>query len=332
MSKRPNSLAPAPRATAAKPAVGPRRRNAPLKKHDAARIEEIFRRFARGASRPEGRTRLYEPLHAAGRCGVVGAGDRRRRQQGDAGACSRSPIRRRKCSTLGEDKIRELIKTIGLYRTKAKHVDRAVAAAGRGIRRRRAAGPRGAGVAAGRRPQDRQCGDEHRLRRADRSRSTRIFSASQTAFRWRRARRRSRSSAALRAIVPAILQDARASLADPARTLCLQGAPARMRALPHRRSMRLSGQERVRLRPGLVRSEGRTGQKAVSRETPHPIARPARRPAPTPQSPDRPSPRAAQRSARLRSHRLDLTPRALQGWANPATARRRWSRSSPCRY
>ena len=33
-----------------------------------------------------------------------------------------------KMAALGEDRVRELIKTIGLFRTKAKNVDRAVAA------------------------------------------------------------------------------------------------------------------------------------------------------------------------------------------------------------
>ena len=72
-----------------------------------------------------------------------------------------------KMAALGEDHVRDLIKTIGLFRTKAKNVvalshilvDRA--------RRPGAALARGAGGAAGRRPQDRQCRAQRRLRRAD---------------------------------------------------------------------------------------------------------------------------------------------------------------------
>ena len=40
-----------------------------------------------------------------------------------------------KMAALGEDRVRELIKTIGLFRTKAKNVDRAVAEADRRARR-----------------------------------------------------------------------------------------------------------------------------------------------------------------------------------------------------
>ena len=121
MSKRPNASAPAPRATAAKPAVGPRRRNAPLKKHDAARIEEIFRRFAAALPVPKGELDYMNPFTLL--VAVVLSA-----QATDAGVnkatkalfqLADSP---RKMLDLGEDKIREMIKTIGLYRTKAKHV------------------------------------------------------------------------------------------------------------------------------------------------------------------------------------------------------------------
>ena len=46
----------------------------------------------------------------------------------------------------------------------------------------------------------------------------------------------------LEKIIPARLQTACASLADPAWPVCLQGAPARMRTLPDRRSLPMAGQ------------------------------------------------------------------------------------------
>ena len=69
--------------------------------------------------------------------------------------------------------------------------------------RRGAARPRGAGDAARRRAQDRQCRAERRLRRSRPSRSTRISSASPTAPGWRRARRRCAVETGLERIVPA---------------------------------------------------------------------------------------------------------------------------------
>ena len=59
---------------------------------------------------------------------------------------------------LGEKKLIDHIKTIGLFRIKAKNVMAPVPAADREARRRGAAHPRGAAGAARRRPQDGQCG------------------------------------------------------------------------------------------------------------------------------------------------------------------------------
>ena len=121
MSKRPKASAPAPRAAATKPADGPRRRSAPLKKHDAGRIEEIFRRFAAALPVPKGELDYVNPftllvavvLSAQATDSGVNKATKALFQLAD------SP---QKMLALGEDKIRELIKTIGLYRTKAKHV------------------------------------------------------------------------------------------------------------------------------------------------------------------------------------------------------------------
>jgi hypothetical protein len=68
---------------------------------------------------------------------------------------------------LGEQKLIEHIKTIGLFRTKAKNVIALSAAPAGTARRRGAAYARGAGGAAGRRAQDRQRGAERGLRRGD---------------------------------------------------------------------------------------------------------------------------------------------------------------------
>ena len=81
--------------------------------------------------------------------------------------CSRSPTRPQKMLALGEERVAELIRTIGLYRTKAKNIIAPVGAADRAAWRRGAAQPRGAGGAARGRPQDRQRRAQRRLRRAD---------------------------------------------------------------------------------------------------------------------------------------------------------------------
>ena len=115
-----------------------------------------------------------------------------------------STRRRRRCSpladtpekmvALGEDKVRELIKTIGLFRTKAKNVDRAVAEADRRARRRGAAHRarrwRRCPASAARPPTS--CSTSRSASRP--SRSTRTSSASATAPAWRPARTRSRWS------------------------------------------------------------------------------------------------------------------------------------------
>ena len=72
-----------------------------------------------------------------------------------------------KMAALGEERVRELIKTIGLYRTKAKNVvalsKKLIEEHGGEVPRTRAA----LEALPGRRPQDRERGAQHRLRRAD---------------------------------------------------------------------------------------------------------------------------------------------------------------------
>ncbi|MGA2638923.1 endonuclease III [Methylocella sp.] len=96
------------------------RKGAGAKKQDAARIEEIFRRFAAALPVPKGELEYVNPFTLL--VAVVLSA-----QATDSGvnkatkalfAIADAP---QKMLALGEDKLRELIKTIGLYRTKAKH-------------------------------------------------------------------------------------------------------------------------------------------------------------------------------------------------------------------
>ncbi len=80
---------------------------------------------------------------------------------------------------LGEDSVRDFIKTIGLYRNKARNVielsRQLIANHGGEVPR----ASRGAGGVAGRRPQDRQRRSQRRLRRADDGRRYARFSCGQ---------------------------------------------------------------------------------------------------------------------------------------------------------
>ncbi len=100
---------------------GPKRRGGRTKKPDAARIAEIFRRFAEANPHPRGELEHLNPYTLL--VAVVLSA-----QATDAGvnkatrplfAIADTP---EKMLALGEDKVREMIKTIGLFRTKAKNV------------------------------------------------------------------------------------------------------------------------------------------------------------------------------------------------------------------
>ena len=95
---------------------------------------------------------------------------------------------------LGVEGLEHYIKTIGLYRSKARHL---VEASRMLVEHHGGEVPRSAGRtggAAGRGPQDGQRGAQRSLRRSRPSRWTRTSSGSATAPAWRRARRRSRSN------------------------------------------------------------------------------------------------------------------------------------------
>jgi endonuclease-3 len=88
---------------------------------DAAIVDEIFRRFAKAQPHPRGELHYRNPFTLL--VAVVLSA-----QATDAGVNKATPALFALADTpdkmvaLGEDKIRELIKTIGLYRTKAKNV------------------------------------------------------------------------------------------------------------------------------------------------------------------------------------------------------------------
>ena len=198
-----------------------------------------------GASRPPVRRRRpNSSTSIRSRCWSRSCCPRRRptrRQQGDAARCSSSPTRRRRWSQLGEDALRDLIKTIGLFRTKAKNVialskrwssdhggevphDREALEALPGVGRKTAnvvlnvafGEPTIAvdthifrvanrtGLAPGKTPLEVELGSSSRARR---------------------------------------IQAARASLADPARPLHLHRAPAAVREMRHRRSVQMAGED-----------------------------------------------------------------------------------------
>ena len=99
-----------------------------------------------------------------------------------------------KMLALGEDKVRDYIKTIGLYRNKAKNVialsEKLIAEFGGEVPRTRAR----ARVAARRGPQDRQCRAQHGVRRTHHGGRYPRVPRRQSHRAWRRAIRRSRWS------------------------------------------------------------------------------------------------------------------------------------------
>jgi len=121
MPLKPTSRAPSA-ATGGKPASPARRRAASARsRYTAAEVEALFRRFAEAEPEPKGElyaTNTFTLLVAV----VLSA------QATDAGVNKATPELFRRADTpakmvaLGEEQIRDLIKTIGLYKTKAKNV------------------------------------------------------------------------------------------------------------------------------------------------------------------------------------------------------------------
>jgi endonuclease III len=96
-------------------------RGAPPKPPDPARIAEIFRRFAAADPSPKGELDYVNPytllvaVALSAQATDVGVNKATR----ELFALADTP---QKMLALGEDKVRAMIQTIGLYRTKAKHV------------------------------------------------------------------------------------------------------------------------------------------------------------------------------------------------------------------
>jgi len=110
-----------PKPAKTKPAKTPPKTARPTKASEAARIDEIFRRFEAAEPHPKGELEhlnVFTLLVAV----VLSA------QATDAGVNKATPAlfaaadTPQKMLALGEDEVREMIKTIGLFRTKAKNV------------------------------------------------------------------------------------------------------------------------------------------------------------------------------------------------------------------
>ena len=186
---------------------------------------------------------------------------------------------------LGEEALKRHIKTIGLFNTKAKNVIALSQALIDRLWRRGAARPRRARDAARRRPQDRQCRPQHRLRRGDFAVDTHIF---RVCNRTGLAPGKTPLEVELKLekVTAAAVPPRRAPLADPARPLHLQGAEARMLALPGDRPLPLqaedaaaeglSAKRRSNRRLGrqqfILRQAGRAGGVAADRSRSRPIA------------------------------------------------------------
>ena len=158
------------------------------------------------------------------------------------GRCSSTSKRPSRWSNSARSALRDAIKTIGLFNTKAKNVIALSQGADRRSRRRSARAPakncRSFPASAARPPTS--CSTPRSARRP--SPSTRTSSASATAPASRPARRR-RGRSQAREDRPAAVPPRRPPLADPARPLHLQGAAARMLALPGDRPLPLQAED-----------------------------------------------------------------------------------------
>ena len=163
------------------------------------------RRFSQPSPRPTPNPRAnwsrptpspcWSPWCCRRRRPMPGSTRRRRR-------CSSWPTRRQKMVELGVERITELVKTIGLLPQQGQERLRAEPDPRRAVRRRGAGGPRGAGIAARRRAEDRQCGAQHRLRAADHRGRHASVPRRQPHRAGAGQGRRSRSSSALLKVVP----------------------------------------------------------------------------------------------------------------------------------
>ena len=247
----------------------------------ADEVREIFRRFS--VQRPEPKGELEHVNAFTLLVAVVLSA-----QATDAGvnkatralfAVADTP---QKMLALGEDKVGDYIRTIGLWRNKAKNVIALSRGADPRPWRRGAGRPRCAGQAARRRPQDRQCRAQHGVRPATPWRSTRTSCGIGNRIGLAPGKTPDQVEARLVKIIPDEFMLPRPPLADPARPLCLQGAQAGLPALRHRRHLQVTG--KVDKRAGTAGAAGRSrsdrsrrggGRGSVGASRTSPAARPA---------------------------------------------------------
>ena len=230
----------------AKPAAavkgkGPR----PVPAPDPAIVRKIFERFRAADPAPRSELEYVDPVHPARRRRPLRPGDRCRGQQGDAGAVCRRRHAGRKCWRFGEARLRDMVKTIGLYRNKAKNIIALSAKLVEETRRR------GAALAGKFSKPCRKWGARPPMSCSTPPSASRVIAVDTHVFRvanripLARGKTPSRGRARARKDRGGAIQAPRPSLARSARALRLQGASARMRALHHRGSVPLAGEEGV---------------------------------------------------------------------------------------
>ncbi len=269
-------------------------------------IAEFYRRLAETRPIPQTELEFINPFTLAGAV-VLSA------QATDAGVNKATPAlfaladTPQKMLALGEERVIGLIRTIGLFRTKAKNL---IALSRILVERHDGAVPRerealealpGVGrktasvvmnVAFG---EPTIAVDTHIFRVANRTGLARRQDPAPGRARARKAH-------------PAPIQGLRPSLADPARALCVQGAQARMPGLRRRRAMPLRGQDR----PGRVDRGARLGAEAESRWPSPPAS--TEPPPPARAAPARAQPAARTGSASALSSRVSP---AGSAWMSP---------------
>ena len=174
--------------------------------------------------------------------GAERAGDRCGRQQGPRGRCFRSPTRRRRCWSWARKNLIGHIKTIGLFRNKAKNVMKLSRILVEGLRRRGSILARSPSVAARRGAQDRECGAQHVVGPSRAGRGHAYLPRGKPR-RHRSGQGRGRGRARHRGQRTRGVSAPRPSLADPARPLHLRRAQAEMPRLPDPGPLRLRGQD-----------------------------------------------------------------------------------------
>ena len=215
-------------------------KRAPGSRLSAEAIEEIFRRFAKLDPHPKTELHYRDPftLLVAVVLSAQATDASVNRATPELFAIAGTP---EKLAALGAAALEDKIKTIGLYRSKAKNLialaKKLIAEHGGKVPETREAlmalpgvGRKTANVVLNTAFGQNTIGiDTHAFRVANRTGS----GAGQDPARSR-AQARARRAGALQAQLP--------PLADPARALCVQGAQARMLALHHRRSLPLQSQ------------------------------------------------------------------------------------------